>query len=221
MLSTGIPELDAIAGGIPRGHLTEIFGPRSSGKTTALVATLAAATRRGESCVLIDASDSFDPQSAAARGLILQQLLWIRLGGDLQRAAGESSWHRLEQMLKVTDLVLESGGFGLIALDLAGIAENFLRRIPLTSWFRFVRTVEHTKTALLVAGEFACSGTCAALVIKLSPQASGFKAQPSAMPTHSEILEGLRVEAEVVRARLERRPPQSVKTILRTEAIGA
>ena len=223
MLSTGIPQLDSIVGGIPRGRLTEIYGPRSSGKTSALVSILAAATRRRETCVLIDANDSFDPHSASARGVILKQLLWIRLGGERTSSTGgrESSWRRLDKVLKITDLLLESGGFGLIALDVAGIGEAFVRRIPLASWFRFVRTDEHTKTALLVVSESACSGTCAALVIKFSPQSSAVKAQPPGTLTHREILEGLRVEAEVVRARLERRPPQSVKTVLRTEAVGA
>src|SRR5215467_6449060 len=63
MISSGIPELDALTGGIPRGCLTEICGTPSSGKTSVLLATLGAATQRGEFCVLIDASDSFDPSS--------------------------------------------------------------------------------------------------------------------------------------------------------------
>ena len=69
MLSTGVAELDAVAGGVPRGCLTEIYGEASSGKTSVLLATIAAATGRDESCVLIDASDSFDPTSGAAAGI--------------------------------------------------------------------------------------------------------------------------------------------------------
>src|SRR5438132_8145759 len=80
MLLTGIAELDAIAGGISRGYLTEIYGTASSGKTSVLVATLAAATRREEACVLIDASDSFDPSSGGAAGLNFNKLLWVRCG---------------------------------------------------------------------------------------------------------------------------------------------
>jgi RecA/RadA recombinase len=80
MLSTGVAEVDALTGGLPRGHLTEICGPVSSGKTSLLLATLAATTRRGESCVLIDASDSFDPASGAAAGMDFSKLLWIRCG---------------------------------------------------------------------------------------------------------------------------------------------
>src|SRR5207245_8159813 len=87
---------------------------------------------------------------------------------------------RLEQVLKSTDLVLQSGGFGMVALDLAGIPEKFVRRIPLASWFRFQRAVEHTKTALLVISEFACAQTCAAVVMKLcNRESSAVSHQPS------------------------------------------
>ena len=208
MLSVGIPELDAMTGGIPRGCLTEICGAPSSGKTSVLLATIAAATRREEACVLIDASDSFDPSSGEAAGLNFNKLLWVRCGksssvpsahstrsgqaengrrslvnpsnsvfpnsandqrlttNDFRRPCNFNE-KRLEQVLKSTDLILQSGGFGLVALDLAGIPEKFVRRIPLASWFRFQRAVENTKTALLVISEFPCAQTCATLVMKV------------------------------------------------------
>src|SRR5581483_12450353 len=80
MLPTGIPELDALTGGLPRGCLTEICGTTASGKSSVLRATIASATRREESCVLIDASDSFDPASGAAAGAAFARLLWVRCG---------------------------------------------------------------------------------------------------------------------------------------------
>src|SRR5580765_2570312 len=83
MASTGIPALDALTGGLPRGCLTEICGPASSGRTTLLLAALAAATRRGEFCAVVDASDALDPQSAAAAGVDLERLLWVRCSDDL------------------------------------------------------------------------------------------------------------------------------------------
>src|SRR5579872_2996255 len=78
MASSGIPALDTLTGGLPRGCLTELCGPVSAGRTTVLLAALAAATRRGEYCALIDASDALDPQSAAAAGIDLDRLLWVR-----------------------------------------------------------------------------------------------------------------------------------------------
>src|SRR5881398_673210 len=85
MISSGVAEVDEITGGgIPRGCLTEIWGGASSGKTSLLLAAMAAATRLGETCVLIDASDSFDPASGQAAGVDLQKLLWVRCGNSRQ-----------------------------------------------------------------------------------------------------------------------------------------
>ena len=249
MLSTGILELDALTGGIPRGCLSGICGPASSGKTSVLMATMAAATGREETCALLDSSDSFDPASAAITGLDCNKMLWVRCGGPALRFQGKGlpagspgtlplpqpspdSELRLEQVIKTTDLLLQSGGFGLIVLDLAGIPEKYVRRITLASWFRFQRVVEHTKTALLVVTEIACAETCATLVIKLAARAT--KTAPSRLlqargqgvspasgrePSHAQLLEGMQVEATIVRSRVERKPAQSVKTDFRTQAI--
>src|SRR6187549_4308018 len=55
-----------LAGGLPRGHVSEVVGPASSGRTGLVWAALAAATRRGETVALIDTFDRFDPPTAAA-----------------------------------------------------------------------------------------------------------------------------------------------------------
>ena len=78
MVSSGIPEIDELAGGLPRGCLSEICGPASSGRTSVLLAALAAATRRQEVCALVDTTDALDAVSAAAAGVELEKLLWIR-----------------------------------------------------------------------------------------------------------------------------------------------
>jgi len=185
MVSSGIPALDGLTGGLPRGCLTEICGPASSGRTTLLLAALAAATRRGEFCVVVDASDALDPHSAAAAGVELDHLLWVRCGDDLPQksSAGEvgvslqatfkfdhtnqQSWHRLEQVLRATDLLLESGGFGLIVLDLGDMPIQAARRIPLTTWFRFRRAIEHTPTILLTIEQYPITGSCSSLLLQL------------------------------------------------------
>src|SRR5579863_3511032 len=82
----GVSELDVVTGGLPRGCLTEIFGPASSGRTSLLVSILAAATGREEVCALVDAEDAFDPLSAAAAGVRLERLLWIRCGHNAEHA---------------------------------------------------------------------------------------------------------------------------------------
>src|SRR5271166_2883614 len=77
-VSTGVAALDTLTGGLPRGALSEIAGPASSGRTGVMLAALAGATRQQEVCALVDASDSFDPASAAAVGVDLERLLWVR-----------------------------------------------------------------------------------------------------------------------------------------------
>src|SRR5271168_2127986 len=80
MVSSGIPQLDALTGGFARGCLTEICGTASSGRTSVLLCALARATERGEVCALVDSSDAFDPASAAAAGMEMSRLLWVRCG---------------------------------------------------------------------------------------------------------------------------------------------
>jgi len=266
MLPSGMAEVDAITGGFPRGCLSEICGPATSGKTSVLLAAIAAATRREETCVLIDASDSFDPESGAVAGVDFRKLLWVRCGDspmcnsvssvvkdfDFKEHSStslraNSSTQRihtktkaperlLEQVLKTTDLILQSGGFGLVVLDLAGIPEKFVRRIPLASWFRFQRAVEHTKTALLVVSEFACAQTCATVVIKFAAKKNdigcptlvspvcgetGWECSTSAKPPHTQLLQELQIDAEVARMRLERKPATSVRASFVTKAVHA
>src|SRR2546423_585610 len=166
---TGITELDAQIGGLPRGALTEIFGSASSGRTSLLLASLSGATRRQEICALVDAGDAFHPQSAAAAGLDLERLLWVRCAsGSSSQRSGEKC---LEQTLKSTDLLLQSGGFGMVVVDSGDIPSEVARRIPLTSWFRFRRAVENTPTVLLVLEQEPYAKTCASLVLRMNAMA--------------------------------------------------
>jgi hypothetical protein len=186
MVSSGIAAIDSLTGGLPRGCLTEIFGPASSGRTTMLLAALAAATRRGEFCAIVDASDALDPQSIAASEIDCERLLWVRCGENSQKTKATTSQsafkfaktsslrddeHRLEQVLRITDMLLESGGFGLIALDLCDLPMQTARRVPLTTWFRFRRAVEHTPTVLLAIERQSTAGSCSSLLIKLRADA--------------------------------------------------
>src|SRR5262245_55073584 len=67
-----------LSGGLPRGQVSEVVGPASSGRTSLVWAALGAATRRGEYVALVDTFDRFDPPTAAAAGLDLTHLLWVR-----------------------------------------------------------------------------------------------------------------------------------------------
>jgi len=242
-VSTGVPALDALTGGLPRGALSEITGPASSGRTSVMLAALAHTTRREEACALVDASDNFDPVSAAAAGVDLDRLLWVRCSksnsiSSLHNGRNHNRCHsslgRLEQVLKVTDLLLQGGGFGMVVLDLGDIPTESARRIPLTSWFRFRRAVEPTATVLLVVEQEPSAKTCASLVVRLQRTAistqpavpstetdfHGWKvlsrtkeAVPSPNPvSHASLLNGLQLNAEVLRSWAQRKPVQSVGT---------
>ena len=115
----------------------------------------------------------------------------------------------VEQALRVTDLLLQSGGFGLVIIDLGDTPLKTARRIPLTSWFRFQRAVEHTATVLFVLSQVPCAQTCASLLLKVSgKKLSALSCQLSAKtsPAHAQLLDGLHVQGELLRSRLERKP---------------
>jgi len=257
MVSSGIAAIDGLTGGLPRGCLTEVCGPASSGRTALLLAALAAATHRGEFCAVVDASDALDPQSVAAAGMDLERLLWVRCGesspqrecsprrrpstslradsdtenhsrqvnqnseelvGDRvgrrfePRSSKSSSENSLEQVLRATDLLLESGGFGLIALDLADVPPQAARHIPLTTWFRFRRAIEYTPTILLAVEQRPIAGSCSSLLLQLgSPDRPPQRMDaPFAEPSHAQLFTGLDITMELVRSRLERKPAGSV-----------
>ena len=191
MIPTTITAIDSLTAGVPLGCLTEICGPASSGRSSVLIALLAECIRRDEICALVDASNAFDPQSAATAGVDLSRLLWIRCGlSSLQKngsppksksskpfnsfrtTSSDSSkdYSQIEQALKITDLLLQAGGFGLVVLDLADISIQAARRIPLTTWFRFRRAVENTATAFVVVEQQPSAKSCASLVLDFAAQ---------------------------------------------------
>lgn len=169
LLPTGLPAID-----IPRGTLTEIYGPASSGRTSILIAALARATSRPESCALIDAADSFDPRSASDAGVHLPHLLWVRCGGSAENA------------LKAADLIIQAGGFGIVALDLAGVPARDARRISLASWFRLRHAVEKRPTALIVVEEELNARSCSTLQIGT---------RPAGLRVTGKLFRGLNVDA--------------------------
>ena len=104
-------------------------------------------------------------------------------------------------------------GFGLIALDLCDLPTPTARRIPLTTWFRFRRAVEHTPTVLIAFERQSIAGSCSSLLIKLGAAGKRKKEQPmncETKPTHANLLTEIEITAEIVRSRVERKPAASV-----------
>jgi len=154
-VSTGLEPLDAmLAGGWRRGEVSEIVGARSTGRTSLLVRTLAAATARREIVGLVDPVDRFDPRSAADAGLDLTRVLWVRgpaLVVELSRpAAIERAVH---QAVRAFDLIVRAGGFAIVALDLADVPARHLRALPWTTWLRLAHDNEGRDSVGLLVGE--------------------------------------------------------------------
>ena len=198
LVSTGLPEVDALTGGLPRGALTEIVGPASSGRTTLLMAILGEAARRQEVCALVDAGDAFDPASAAACGVDLGRLLWVRCGGHPEHA------------LRAADLLVQGGGFGCVALDLGEIPAYIARRIPLAVWFRLRRAVENTPTVLVALEQVSCASSCASLLLEMRPGRPHWRGTPGC----SRLLAGMRFEA------VPRKPAASAAAAFEAQALG-
>jgi hypothetical protein len=235
---TGVAELDRLTGGLPRGAVTEffsrpldVFSPRpvvnsvgrsgfavkkdmdsapiSAGCTSVMLSALAEATgTRQESCVLVDASDAFDPPAAEAAGVDLARLLWVRCSGR--------KFSNLEQVMKTTDLLLQAGGFGMVIVDLSDVAPSMARKIPLATWFRFRRAVENTNTALLVIEQEPYAKSCASLAVCIQQLAVSI--QPSVQPSHARLLREMNISVEVVRSSAERKPMMSARAEFKATA---
>lgn len=255
---TGVAAIDELLeGGFPLGAITELAGPESSGRTSLALSFAAGITQTGCVAAWIDVSDSLHPESAAAVGVDLQRLLWVRcrvvttqtrsaapyrfalpekylaaapaikglhgggcgghprgemkglahavsgllrpqafaprcaepqrkvrpehepfgpppqstLPGANLRAPSGKPWARIEQALRVTDLVLQAGGFSAIVLDLGGIAPEFAARVPLATWFRYRAAAERTQASLLLLTQHPCAKSSGELLLRFAPGA--------------------------------------------------
>ncbi|WP_131999565.1 recombinase RecA [Acidipila rosea] len=242
---TGIDAVDGLLeGGLPVGALTEIVGPESSGRTSLALSSIAQLTAAGKVCAWVDVGDMLKPECAAAAGIALPYLLWVRCGifresvhttparfklpqsclvrpepikglhgggcgthprqesksvaralegffgteklsndsvgsvlrpfgntvrpaQDARSAAQLSPWARIEQALKVTDLLLQGGGFSAVVLDMASLSAKYTSRIPLAHWFRYRAAAEHSRSSVLLLSQHACANSSAGLVLHL------------------------------------------------------
>ena len=147
----GVEAIDAVLrGGLPRGQVSEIAGSPSSGRTTLLLQLLSAATCGGEIAALVDTCDRFDVASAAAAAIDLDRLLWIRGESRLVLSERESKDRVVDRAIKALTLVLQAGGFALVAIDLADVPPRVLKSLPFTTWLRLQRIVEGSDTACLL-----------------------------------------------------------------------
>ena len=196
-LLSGLAPLDAIIDGFPRGAISEIIGPDSSGRTTLIHSLLAASTSQFEVCAYVDTNDSFDPVTAAGAGVALSQLVWIRCGHDAGHA------------LKAADYLLHSGGFGVIVLDLCQVSPRVANRIPISYWYRFRRAIENTPTILALVEKQPIARSCASLLLEVQRKKIAWRGAPG-----FELLRGVELEA------VARKPVRPATAAIKARAIG-
>jgi recombination protein RecA len=297
--ATGIEALDnVLRRGLPIGAMSEMVGPECSGRTSIALSFLAQMTQAGKVCCWIDVANTFDPASAAAAGVDLTRLLWVRCGvaqtrvrrdarnfvlpekylipspakkglhgggfgphprsevnglseavtGLLQQQAiaprcaepqrrvrqkqetfgaqyrhtsttvrsphPSRPWSRIEQALRSTDLLLQSGGFGAIVLDMGSLTPESASRVPLATWFRYRAAAERTPSSILLLTQYSCAKSSAELLLRLQPA--------EALCDETTVFTGIQPRIEVARHRFTqtaesdvvplRKPPQNVQS---------
>ena len=187
---TGLPAVDAaLAGGFARGQLSEIVGPRSSGRTAVLCQALAASAARGELVALIDTHDRFDPVSAGAAGLDLSRVLWVRDTGDAARS------------LKAMTLVLQAGNFGIVAFDLGDVTAPALRAFPFTTWLRIAKIVEGSQTVALIVGSEHIARSPGGVTLTLESSSREPRVRWAGSSHRARLVAGIDPKARVVGGR--------------------
>jgi recombination protein RecA len=116
--ATGLQGVDELLeGGLPLGAITEIVGPACSGHTSFALSFLAGLTQATKVCAWIDVSDELDPDSAAAAGVELSRLLWVRCGvtaASHPKPCPQPAFSLPEEYLVPSQIKkgLHGGGFG-------------------------------------------------------------------------------------------------------------
>jgi recombination protein RecA len=233
---SGVTALDAkLEGGFPRGQLSELVGPRSSGRTSVLLQSMAAATARGELVALVDALDMFDVGTAAAAGVALPHLLWVR--GHVVMNPGlcrDLNQRALEQAIRALTLVLQAGNFGLVVFDAAEAPADAVRRLPFTTWMRLQRIIEGSQTACVLVGGEPMARSSAGLTLRLAggrekgvggtrDQGIGSSRDQSGIRSGAArfrnlLFDGLDFEARIVRARARECQRDDASVALSTSA---
>lgn len=148
--------LESVGLSFKRGAVAELSGGPSTGKTSMTLSLLSKLTRAGEVCAVVDSSNGFDPCSAATCGVELENLLWVRCGGDIEKA------------FMSADYLVQAKGFGAVWLNLNGLPNRQLRLVPKTYWYRYRTRIKETPTIFLVTAEEPVTGSASQQAFTLS-----------------------------------------------------
>ena len=203
--AVGVPEIDRLLdGGLPVGVISEITGPASSGRTCLALSFVAQRTKAGQVCAWVDVGNSLDPESAAANGVDLRRMLWVRCeqGCGKQRSGAN-------QALSATDLLLRAGGFAAVVLDLGGLDARHAGLIPLSTWYSFKQSADLSRCSLVVVGATAYAQASAAVVLECS-SAEGCTFGRTVL--RGAVFEVRQTRAKTAPPSLARKPPISTWT---------
>jgi hypothetical protein len=225
----GTDALDRVlSGGLPRGQVSEVVGPSSSGRTSVAWAALAAATLRGESVALIDTFDRFDPPTAHACGIELSRLLWVR-GQALSKTTGaiDPAWlpgvravngpgtfmeRVIDRAIKALNLVVQSGVCTMVVIDFIDVPASALRRLPASTWFRIERAIEGSDTAVLIVSATPMARSAGGRSIHLGGEAQ--RVVWKGDHDRSRRVAGVRSRAAIAAARWSHTPTVETETTI-------
>ncbi len=179
-----------LEGGLERGAMIELIGRRSSGRFSLVLTTLAAATSAGEAAALVDLGDALDPRTAAAAGVDLERLLWVRP-------------RRLKEVLASAEVILASG-MPLVVIDLGMPPVPGGRGVE-ASWLRLARSARSHRAALLISSPYRVSGTAARAVI----EARSGRAAWHSHGNSPRLLRGVAARLELLKSRKAQRQGDS------------
>lgn len=148
--------LESVGLAFTRGSLVEVAGGASSGKNSLMLSLLAKLTAAGEICAVVDSSDGFDPCSAVLAGVVLENLLWVKCSG------------RLEKAFMAADYLVQAKGFGAVWLNLNGLPQRQLKQVPKTYWYRYRTRIKETPTLFLVTAEEPVTGSASGAAFTFS-----------------------------------------------------
>lgn len=238
--ATGIEALDEfLQGGLPVGAITELAGPECSGRTSAALSFVAQRTSAAKVCAWMDVSDALDPISAAAAGIDLARLLWVRCMAPplrqgkqrtsqpspkpqpsaafsqtqpsaSRRPAERAPWGSLERALRATDLLLQAGGFSAIVLDMGSLEPEFVSRVPLATWFRYRAAAERAQSSILLITQHACAKSSAELLLRFQPGEALCEEATVFTGIHNRVEARRRFAPTEEKAIPLRKPPQRV-----------
>jgi hypothetical protein len=137
-----------------------------------------------------------DPQPQA-RPEEKENFMWPQPRAPLAgpRTPAAKPWTRIEQALRVTDLLLQVGGFSAIVLDMAGIAPEHVSRVPMATWFRYRAAAERTQASVLLLTQHPCAKSSGELLLRFQPG--------NARQDEATVFTGIEHRLEVERQRLQ------------------